>query len=94
MLAHLSANTVTVGFFITLLPTAYWLGFHDEALRLTIGLALTTYVNSGWKDYLCSPRPWFACGPALQKKLRVGEDTDEVWRALGSVSFCLPGQLA
>ncbi|MEW5317979.1 MAG: hypothetical protein WDW38_009234 [Sanguina aurantia] len=77
-LAHASANSVTVEFFITLLPAAYWLGYHNETLRLTLGLALTTYVNSGWKDYVGSPRPWFACCPLLQRSLRVAEDTGEV----------------
>lgn len=70
-LVVLSALTVTVEFYITVLPPMYWSGWESETSQLCGGLALCTYVTCALKDLLCAPRPMHAATPEQREKLQV-----------------------
>jgi membrane-associated phospholipid phosphatase len=56
-LAHASATSVTVEFYVALLPLLFWLGWQEVAMKLLLGLSICCFVCFAWKDLLCCPRP-------------------------------------
>ncbi len=56
-LSHASAMSVTVEFYVALLPLLFWLGWQEVAMKLILGLSLCCFVCFAWKDLLCCPRP-------------------------------------
>jgi membrane-associated phospholipid phosphatase len=56
-LCHASAMSVSVEFYVALLPLLFWLGWQEVAMKLILGLSLCCFVCFAWKDLLCCPRP-------------------------------------
>eukprot|EP00798_Chlamydomonas_sp_ICE-L_P025221 gene25221-10866_t len=73
-----SAWTVTVDFYVLILPALYFSGLRLMAMSVVSGMALVTYATCGLKDLMCSPRPIHAATPEQRKALLIhcamGED--------------------
>jgi membrane-associated phospholipid phosphatase len=72
LLAAITEFTVSIPFFVSLIPLLYLVGYTNEASILLIGLACLSLLVSNLKDNLCTPRP--SQHPSILTKLNRPED--------------------
>ena len=72
LLARITEFSVSIPFFISVIPALYLCGYTSEAGVLLTGLSILALLTSGLKDNFCSPRP--SQHPAILQQLNKPED--------------------